>query len=61
MHSRFSFFSGVVLPSLVKPTVKVPSKLKECLRNTKAHFEGKLIEDQKLVNIYLCVVFCVVP
>lgn len=43
------FFSAVVLPSTDKPVLKIPSKLKEALKQSKDEFERKLKEEQKQI------------
>ncbi|XP_067934942.1 PX domain-containing protein kinase-like protein isoform X2 [Watersipora subatra] len=43
------FFAEVTVPTIPKPVVKIPSKLKECLRNTKSMFEETLKEEQRVV------------
>ena len=47
----FRFFSEVVLPSTDKPVLKIPSKLKEALKQSKDDFERRLKEEQKQVRI----------
>ena len=42
-----------------KPVLKVPSKLKECVRAAREEVEKRLREEQKLVNSFLfCMVAC---
>ena len=36
-----------------KPVLKVPSKLKECVRTAREEVEKRLREEQKLVNSFL--------
>ena len=48
-----SLFSPVVLPATDKPVLKVPSKLKECVRTAREEVEKRLREEQKLVNSFL--------
>ncbi|KAK3103603.1 hypothetical protein FSP39_020466 [Pinctada imbricata] len=43
-----TLFSDVVLPSSEKPTLKIPSKLKEALKTAKEEMERRLIEEQKV-------------
>ncbi|EDO48255.1 predicted protein [Nematostella vectensis] len=44
------FFSSVSLPPTDKPQFKIPSKLKECIRNVKEKAEQRLKEDQKYLR-----------
>ena len=44
-------FSDVKLTNNDKPVIKIPSKLKEAIRNAKESFERRLHEEQKLVII----------
>ncbi len=46
----FRFFGDVVLPPSDKPIVKIPSKLKEALREAKASMDKRLKEEQKVVR-----------
>ncbi len=48
-------FSGIVLPATEKPQVKIPSKLKEALREAKAAVEKRLKDEQKVVSVHVCV------
>lgn len=51
MFFFWRFFADVQLPPIPKPVVKIPSKLKESLRNSKSQFEQQLKEEQRLVRI----------
>nr|XP_022297327.1 PX domain-containing protein kinase-like protein isoform X2 [Crassostrea virginica] len=44
------FFSGVSLPPSDKPVLKIPSKLKEAIKNAKEQMEKRLKEEQKIIN-----------
>ncbi|KAL4226568.1 hypothetical protein ACF0H5_014553 [Mactra antiquata] len=43
------FFSGVSLPAGEKPFLKIPSKVKEPLKQAKEEFERRLKEEQKVI------------
>lgn len=43
-------FSPVVLPVTDKPVLKVPSKLKECVRTARDEVEKRLREEQKIIH-----------
>ncbi|KAL5013246.1 hypothetical protein ScPMuIL_007516 [Solemya velum] len=43
-------FSDVVLPVMEKPVLKIPSRLKEMIRQGKEDMEKRLREDQKTIN-----------
>ena len=45
------FFSGVSLPPSDKPVLKIPSKLKEAIKNAKEQMEKRLKEEQKIVSV----------
>ncbi|XP_062593709.1 PX domain-containing protein kinase-like protein isoform X1 [Saccostrea cucullata] len=44
------FFAGVTLPPTDKPVLKIPSKLKEAIKNAKDQMERRLKEEQKIIN-----------
>ncbi|XP_068713818.1 PX domain-containing protein kinase-like protein [Montipora foliosa] len=44
------FFTAIDLPSIDKPQLKIPSKLKEVVKATKERSEARLKEDQKLLR-----------
>ncbi len=44
-------FSGIVLPATEKPQFKIPSKLKEALREAKSAVEKRLKDEQKVVSV----------
>lgn len=46
----YSIFCNVVLPPADKPVLKIPSKMKEALKETKTSFERRLKEEQKVVS-----------
>ena len=43
-------FSNVVLPPSDKPVLKIPSKMKDSLREAKAAMERRLKDEQKVVS-----------
>lgn len=43
-------FSGVMLPVTDKPVLKVPSKLKECIRTAQTEVDKRLTEEQKIIH-----------
>lgn len=49
------FFSDVQLPAGDKPSLKIPSKIKEPLRQAKEEFERRLKEEQKAVSVLMYV------
>ena len=49
----YRFFSEVVLPTMDKPVLKIPSKLKEALKQSKEEFERRLKEEQKVVCAHM--------
>ena len=44
------FFRDVTLPASEKPQIKIPSKLKEALREAKLAVEKRLKEEKKVVS-----------
>ena len=46
-------FFDVSMPIMEKATVKIPSKLKEALREAKENIDKRLKEEQKLVRQYV--------
>ena len=57
----FRFFHEIILPPSDKPQVKIPSKLKDALREAREAFEKRLKAEQKVVSDLISYIFCFHP